>query len=174
MKKILITGPESSGKSALARHLAEHFGAPWAPEYARDYLGALDQPYRREDLTAILHGQLALERQLAHPDHPFLFCDTGPEVLYIWSQVKYGQVDPAIAAALTEQAYDLRLLCYPDLPWEPDPLREAPEQGARLALFDRYVGLHERHGWDYHLITGQGAERWEKARVIVEELGEGA
>ncbi|MCB0635132.1 MAG: ATP-binding protein [Lewinella sp.] len=174
MQKILITGPESSGKSELASFLARHFDCPLAPEYAREYLLRLDRPYQQDDLTAILHGQLDQERILARPDAPFLFCDTGPEVIYIWSEVKYGQAAPAIHSALTEQHYDLRLLCYPDLPWTPDPLREAPDQHVRLALFKRYIALHERHGWAYHTITGQGAARWEKARVIVETLSEGA
>lgn len=166
MQKILITGPESSGKSELAAHLAEDFACPWVPEYARDYLGALSRPYREEDLGRILEGQLAAERALADPSRPYLFCDTGPEVILIWSEVKYGRVAPALSRAVANQAYDLHLLCYPDLPWTPDPFREAPEAGMRQKLFDRYLDLHERMGWSYHLIRGQGEARWRLAREV--------
>jgi nicotinamide riboside kinase len=169
MQKILLTGPESSGKSTLARQLADHFGSPWVPEFARDFLQQLPRAYRQEDLISILQGQLDLERQYARPERPFLFCDTGPEVLYIWSQVKYGSVNPAIAQALVDHSYHFRLLCYPDLTWEPDPLREAPDLAMRQQLFDQYVALFEQQGWPYHLIKGQGEERWEQARKIVQE-----
>lgn len=164
VQKILITGPESTGKSALAAQLADIYQCPWVPEYARSFLLQLGRPYEEEDLLSILKGQLFWEHELADPQRPFLFCDTGPEVIAIWSQVKYGRVPPRIKHALQGQSYDLRFICYPDLSWEDDPLREAPDLAERLALFDRYVALHEERGWPYQIVRGTGMDRVNQVR----------
>ncbi|PSR11767.1 MAG: ATPase [Bacteroidetes bacterium] len=160
MKKVLITGPESSGKTSLAQHLARRFKSPWVGEFARTYLAALDRPYVEEDLLQLVNGQLRLEGQQMGTDFPYLFCDTGPEVIYIWSMVKYGHADPYLKELLHRQHYATRLLCYPDLAWEPDPLREAPALESRLALFGLYQDLHQQMGWDYTIIRGPGEARF--------------
>lgn len=160
MKKILLTGPESSGKTTLAKSLAQHFDSPWVAEYARDYLNALNRPYTQADLDHILTGQLAQEAAcLQEHSAPFLFCDTGPEVLYIWSEVKYGSVSDLIQKHTLKQHYDLRIICYPDLAWEADPLREAPNLSEREILFDRYCSLFEGQNLSYYIAKGQGNDR---------------
>lgn len=164
MKKILITGPESSGKSALAQLLAAHFGTAWVPEYARAYLTDLKRPYTEADLLRILEGQLKAEAEVGQVEAgEYLFCDTGPEVIYIWSEVRFGRVAPAIARALREQTYTATLLCYPDLGWTYDPLREAPDAALREQLFHRYADLLEVLGRPYAVVRGQGPARLQAA-----------
>ncbi len=165
MLKVLITGPESSGKTKLAQFLARQFQSPWVPEFARTYLGVLDRPYDKEDVLVILNGQLRLQNQ--RDNVKLLFCDTGPEVIHVWSEVKYGAVDPYISKQVQKVEYDLRLLCYPDLAWEPDPLREAPNEESRKALFEKYVDLLERYNKPYHIIRGQGTAREQLAKSHV-------
>ena len=168
MQKTLITGPESSGKSQLASSLATCFpGADWTPEYARYYLGRLDRPYQEADLWHIAQGQLSWERQRIVRQPSWLFCDTGPEVIYIWSMVKYGFASPALRALVREVHYDLTLLCYPDLPWEPDPLREAPDLDVRIALFDEYCRLLQQLGREFEVIEGQGEARTQLAMAYL-------
>lgn len=166
MRKILITGPEATGKTTLTRALAEHFSAPWVPEYARAYLTGRSGTYGEADLRAILLGQLRLELLNATADR--LFCDTGPEVIYLWSQVKFGRVDPLIERALQQAHYDQVLLCRPDLPWEPDPLREAPELSTRRALYERYHKLLTELGWEVREVSGSGSERLATALAMLE------
>ena len=55
---ITIVGPESSGKTTLARQLAADLGCPWVPEYAREYLDGLGRTYEEDDLQIIARGQL--------------------------------------------------------------------------------------------------------------------
>lgn len=171
MQKILITGPESTGKSALAAQLAELYDCPWVPEYARSFLPQLGRPYEEEDLLSMLKGQLLQEYELADPQRSYLFCDTGPEVITIWSEVKFGQVHPLITQAMEGQVYDFRFICYPDLPWEEDPLREAPDAEERLVLFDRYVALHEERGWPYQIVSGTGMKRINQVKAYLESSG---
>ncbi|MEO0873893.1 MAG: ATP-binding protein [Bacteroidota bacterium] len=168
MLKVLITGPESTGKTRLAQYLARQFQAPWVPEFARAYLSALDRPYEEEDLLRILNGQLRLQGQ--QDRSPILFCDTGPEVIHIWSQVKFGRVDPYIDRQVREVHYDLRLLCYPDLAWEPDPLREASSLAEREQLFANYQALLDQLQLAYTIVRGQGEEREKAALKEVERL----
>jgi NadR type nicotinamide-nucleotide adenylyltransferase len=162
LRKILITGPEATGKTTLTRQLAEHFSVPWVPEYARTYLAERSPGYTAADLNAILLGQLRQELLHTTPAER-LFCDTGPEVIYIWSQVKFGRVDPLIERALQQAHYDEVLLCQPDLPWEADPLREAPELAVRRELYRRYRTLLEQLGWNFHEVSGHGPQRLERA-----------
>ena len=161
MRKIVLTGPESSGKTTLAKQLAGHFGTGWVPEFARGFLEKLDRPYREADLLEIAQGQVASENEWANKTSGLLFLDTSLEVVKIWSEVVFGRCHPLIKEQLHNRLPDLYLLCRPDLPWEPDPLRENP--GDRHVLFDLYQ--HELTGLGVHFIeiNGMGNERIEKA-----------
>ncbi|NJC24941.1 AAA family ATPase [Neolewinella antarctica] len=159
MIKILVTGPESSGKSTLARGLATFFSGAYVPEFARGYLEK-DPAYVAADLDVMLAGQLAGERAaLDLGDVEIMICDTGPIVLYVWSSVKYGQVSKAIAKAIAEIDYDLILLCYPDLPWADDPLREHPDVRDRLLIYERYLKLVHQSGITLAIISGEDREQ---------------
>lgn len=168
MLKILITGPESSGKTQLAQTLARRFHCPWVPEFARTYLNALEQDYEEEDLLRILNGQLRLQHQ--HQQTPLLFCDTGPEVIYVWSKVKFGRADAFIEASLQKYKYDLTLLCSPDLAWEPDPLREAPQQTDRIQYFEEYQRILQQLNHPYLIVKGQGEARAAAAIIAIHQL----
>lgn len=160
MQKILLTGPESTGKTTLAQQLAQQYACPWVAEFARGFLTQLNRPYTQADLLPILIGQLDTEdaAQRQYGEASFLFCDTGPEVLYIWSMEKYGSVHPLIERVLQHRSYHRRLLCYPDLPWEADPLREAPTLATRIHLFDAYEALFQRYGLAYEVVRGSRAD----------------
>lgn len=168
MYKILVTGPESSGKTTLTKAAAAYFNCPWVEEYARAYLNKLDRDYKIEDLDQILLGQLALSNE--EYDAPFLFCDTGPEVLYIWSQHKYGQVSPLIQQHAIDHHYDLRLICYPDLDWEDDELRETPNAADRIQLFHQYCQFHDANNWPYFIIKRKSTSRIEQLIEVVKRM----
>ena len=156
MAKVLVTGPESSGKTTLAAALAAHYQVPWNSEFAREYLDGLGRPYVQADLRRILSGQLIGEHLVSSQSPTLSFHDTGAEVVYVWSEVKYGSVDTWIRAEVEAADYDLRLLCRPDIPWVADPLREAADDLERGRLFDRYVGLFQSLGQSFEVIEGEG------------------
>ncbi len=136
MKKIVLTGPEASGKTTLARSLAQHFQTFWTPEYARFYLTRLNRTYTFEDLEVIARGQLQWQWAYEKLDRRYLFLDTHMLVLRVWSEVRFGKTAPFIREQLRADRVDFYLLCKPDLAWTFDPLRENPHD--RDALYLRY------------------------------------
>ena len=169
-KRILILGPESTGKSTLAEMLAQHYAEPWVPEVAREYLEKLDRPYTYEDLLLIGKRQLSLEDELAATAKHFLFCDTDLRVIQVWSQHRFGKVDPWVLDEIVRRTYDLILLCAPDLPWKEDPLREHPELEMRQHFFEVYQQLAQASGFPWVLISGETAERLSTAIEAIDSL----
>ena len=157
VKKIVITGPESTGKSFLARSLSAFFNQAHTEEEARNFLNTLKRPYRYSDLYKIAIKQIASEDAFLPKEFSLLFCDTDLITIKIWSQVKYGKVDDRILEAIERRFYDHYLLCYPDIPWEPDPLRENPHN--RHELFDLYRTELEFYGKKFTVIEGTEYEK---------------
>lgn len=170
LKKVAVTGPESTGKSFLCRELSAHYNTAYVPEYAREYLDDLGRDYTQEDILEIAKGQLVNEQKiaadlLARPIRPLLFCDTEFLVTKIWSLHKYNSCHPWILEQIRKNTYDLYLLCDIDLPWEPDPQREHPD--LRQYFFDWYCKELEYYGFHYAVIRGYKQERVKNAIEIV-------
>lgn len=168
LRKIAVTGPESTGKSALCEALAKHYGTVWVPEYARGYLQDHSGEYTPKDLDRIAEGQRLAEKRAEKDARGFLFCDTEMTVMKIWSEHAFGYCTEAIARAYRSQHYDLYLLTDVDLPWEPDPLREHPQ------LRSYFFELYERHlreaGQAFGIVSGTGETRTRRAIELVETL----
>lgn len=165
MIKIVLTGPESTGKTTLAKQLAEYYQTSWVPEYARVYLNELDRPYEQEDLIHIAKGQIQMEQDRLSRANRFLFCDTAMLVLKVWSIVRYQNVDPFIATKLQERPYHFYLLCGTDVPWEEDPLREHPLE--RDMLLEHYRRELEQLQTPYSELWGDAQERLSKAVALI-------
>lgn len=142
---VLVTGPESSGKSTLARALARATDGLYVEEAARHYLHQRGGKYTEEDLSRISEIQWRREIAARASGASYVFCDTGQEVIEVWAQIKYGRCDPRITQRRRQLPYDLTLLCSPDLPWQADPLRETPDVNARWNLFGAYQQLVGPH-----------------------------
>ncbi len=168
MKKIVLTGPESSGKTTLAAQLAEAFGTVWVPEFARQYLDALARPYTSADLLEIARGQVALEDEIAAQANGLLFLDTSLEVVKIWSEFRFGECNAWTLEQLLLRQPEHYLLCLPDLPWMPDSQRENPDNR------DALLGIYRREltslGANFTEIGASGKQRFQNARNAVAAL----
>lgn len=161
--RILILGPESTGKSTLCQDLSEYYGEPWVPEFAREYLETLGREYRYEDLLLIGKGQVELEDRLAKKADQFLFCDTDLRVIHIWSEHRFGKTDPWVLDQIDKRKYSLILLTDTDLPWEPDPQREYPELEMRQYFFKKYLKLAQESNIPFEVVSGNKSKRILKA-----------
>jgi NadR type nicotinamide-nucleotide adenylyltransferase len=166
LKRIAILGPESTGKSTLAEDLASHFGEPWVPEFARDFLSGRGPKYQYEDLKVIALGQIAREDELAKKAKRFLLCDTDLTVIKIWSKHVFGMLDQYIDAELAKRHYDLYLLCDIDLVWVADPLREHPH--LRSYFFEVYLNECRQRRLPFHVISGTREHRVNRAIQLLE------
>jgi nicotinamide riboside kinase len=155
MRRIAFTGPESSGKSTLAKWVAEQFGCPWVTEVARDYLTERNGEYEQADLDVMANQQV--EKWDLLRDEPFVVYDTEMTVFEIWSQVKYGEVSSEINALSSNQHIDHYFLCSPDIPWEEDPLRENPTD--RDALFVLYKQSLIQKNVSFTVLSGSLKQR---------------
>jgi NadR type nicotinamide-nucleotide adenylyltransferase len=152
IRKVAITGPESTGKSTLAAQLAGHYQTVWVPEFARTYIAALPGRYSPEDVENIARGQLKALRDAATQADKILFADTDLLVIKIWMLHAFNFCPDWILAALTQQDFDLYLLMHVDLPWEEDPQREHPH--LRQFFYDWYKSELQQYNFNFVEISG--------------------
>lgn len=170
MKKIVIIGGESTGKSTLCEQLASHFKTNWTPEFAREYIENLNRIYNQSDLTEIAKGQIILENKMLIDANEFLFCDTDLYVIKVWSEHKYNNCDNQILNLIANQNHDAYILTAPDIPWIDDPLRENPGEKDRKYFFNLYKDIVEAHYKPFCIIEGNEQERLQKAVEFVNQL----
>ncbi len=163
--KIGIIGPESTAKSTLSCQLAQHFGGEYIPEYARTYIQSLSYPYTYQDVEAIAHHQI---QQLSTSQPLNLFFDTELIITKVWFLHKYNRCPSFLLEALENNPIHFYLLCAPDLPFEPDPLRENPH--LRDYLFAWYERELQAQKKPYAIIRGVGPERLQAAIQAVQEV----
>lgn len=175
IKKFVILGPESTGKSTLCKSLAAHFESAWCEEYAREYLLKNGTSYTPADLLKIAKGQLKLEelttKSLAESNkNPILFIDTDMYVMKVWSEYVFGECDFFILDTIVKKKYDGYLLCNIDLPWVKDELREYPDEKPRQELFAIYKDLLMNQSTPWALISGNNAERTQAAIKAINQF----
>jgi nicotinamide riboside kinase len=154
---LCVTGAECTGKTTLAESLAAAFSAPLVPEVARSYLAGRDG-YGPDDVLAIARLQLEAEREALAGGAPVVVADTDLTVIQVWWEEKYGALDPWLAEALAARSERRYLLTRPDLPWQPDPLRESPHDRERLHV--RYREILEGGPFPVYEVTGSGEARF--------------
>ncbi|MEO8962962.1 MAG: ATP-binding protein [Ginsengibacter sp.] len=196
IRKVVVIGPESTGKSTLCQKLAEHYKTLWVPEYAREYLEKNGTAYSYDDLLTIAKGQIELEEvicnQLSDVSHQLsvhsqlsthnfplttshsqltprlLFIDTDLYVIKVWAEFVFNKCHNWILNKIAEREYDLYLLCDVDLPWVEDRLREYPDKRIREKLFFLYKDIMVNQTSPWCVISGNYAERLERAIHFVD------
>lgn len=163
IKKVVVIGPESTGKSTLSADLAKVLKTVWVPEYAREYLESNNRPYNEEDLLHIAKGQLEQEDKYAQTANSILICDTDLHVIKIWSEAKFGQCNRWILEQIAERKYDLYLLTDIDTIWEDDPLREHPLPEGRRYFYSLYHDIVHNAGIPAVMVKGSREERLKTA-----------
>lgn len=170
LKKIVVIGPESTGKSTLCEGLAAHYQTVWVREYAREYLEERGMGYTYESLRAIARGQLALEDRVAAGRDGLLFIDTDLYVIKVWSEYVFDRCEAWVLDEIVRRKYDAYLLCNTDLPWAFDPLREYPDPGIRERLYHIYKDLLVNQFVPWMEVGGIGQKRLENGISAVGQL----
>jgi len=168
MKTIVITGPESSGKTTLLRALRSRLDATLIPEYARIFLNKKKINTQFHHILRMAQGQLELYEKAKEHSPELIIADTDLLVLYIWSKLKFPEFDFNKFHSWEKRPVDLYLLCEPDIPWEADELREDPD--GRYKIFDLYKNTLSKAGKDYIVLSGTEQQRIEKAEEAINKL----
>lgn len=171
--KIVLFGPESTGKTTLSRLLAQHYKTVWVAEYAREYLqdkwNKVQKTCEDSDLIPIAVGQINLENKLAKKANKILICDTDLLETKVYSEEYYGgYIDSELEAAAIENQYDLYLLTYIDAPWEADDLRDRPE--SREEMFRAFKKALEKYNRPTILLKGDVKTRMNRAIVAIDKV----
>jgi len=171
MKRIVIIGPESTGKSTLCQQLADYYKTVWCPEFAREYLLEKGTNYNYEDLANIAQGQIELELTLeTEAKNGLYFIDTDMYVMKVWHEVAFHNCPTWILKKIARMHYDLYLLCNTDLPWTKDELREYPDLSIRQKLFKMYKDIMINSGTRWSEIGGTDAQRLQTAISIIDTI----
>ena len=179
IKKIVVIGPESTGKSMLCEQLAAHYNTRWVKEYAREYLLEHGADYAFDDLYTIAQGQLFNEEKAVNEMQKIsssekkdnlLFIDTDLYVIKIWSEFVFNKCDNRILTEISKRKYDLYLLCNIDLPWVKDELREYPDIEVRKKLFHYYHEVLTEQKVPWIIISGNYEERLAHALKAVNKI----
>ena len=171
LKKIVIIGPESTGKSTLCQQLSAHYKTGWIKEYAREYLLANGTDYTFENLLDVAKGQIIKEdsgvqglmNNTDFIDSKLIFIDTDMYVMKVWCEFVFDKCHHWILNTIAERKYDLYLLCNVDLPWVKDELREYPDLANREKLYHHYKDIMVNQQVPWIDINGNYEERLQKA-----------
>ena len=172
-KRIVIYGPESTGKTTLANDLANHYNTKWVPEYAREYLQKKWDLYKEkcnlDDLINIVIGQVKTENKLVSKSKKFIFCDTNILVTKVWSETHFsGYCSPEINDILESVTYDYYFLTNIDVPWVKDDLRDRPDN--RKGMFEYFNKQLDINKIKYSVIRGDREQRLKKAISVLDKI----
>lgn len=170
--KVVLFGPESTGKTTLAKELAVHYETEWVPEYAREYLQKKWDESKiiceLEDLLPIARGQIQLENELSDKANKILICDTDLLETKVYSEIYFNDYcDPALKSHALSNQYDLYLLTDIDVPWEKDDLRDRPFD--REAMFDKFKAALEKYDRNFVILKGDRTTRLNQAITEIDQ-----
>ena len=171
--KVVLFGPESTGKTTLSQQLARQYNTVWVPEYAREYLQNIWNNERKtcepHDLLPIAEGQIRLENELSKKATDLLICDTDLLETKVYSEAYYiGHCDPILEKYALKNTYDLYFLTYIDTPWEADDLRDKPDE--REKMFAYFHDTLKKYDRDFVILKGDKKTRLKTAVEHINKL----
>src|SRR5699024_2120395 len=172
IKRVVLYGPESTGKTTLAKQLAAHYNTNWVPEYMRTFLEKKtlipgEEIVAYKELEIIARGQIKAENTLSKTANKFLFCDTNLLELQVYAEHYFEKCPKAITTYARKNKYDLYILTYIDVPWQADVMRDRPENRKEMfALFEQKL---KENNLPYITVKGNERERLEQAVSYIDE-----
>ncbi|HEV7426831.1 MAG TPA: ATP-binding protein [Thermoanaerobaculia bacterium] len=180
LTSVCLIGPECTGKTTLAEELAIHFGAPWVPEFAREYAERVGRLLTYDDVEAIARGQMANEdsakgdakrsqaSETCASTEDLLILDTDLISTVVYSRHYYGRCPEWIEAEAKARKGDLYFLTDIDVPWTADGVRDTV--AARAALHGQFANALANFGANFVTLSGDWEQRWKTAVTQLDSL----
>jgi HTH-type transcriptional regulator, transcriptional repressor of NAD biosynthesis genes len=132
VRRVVLIGAESTGKTTLARMLAERYATVWVPEFGREYwetkvsagLPVTPVEWTSDEFRVIAAEQQRRENLLAREANRVLICDTNALATGTWHERYLGRRDDQVDAIGRGDRVDLYLLAEPDFPFVQDGWRD--------------------------------------------------
>jgi NadR type nicotinamide-nucleotide adenylyltransferase len=169
LKRVVITGPECTGKTTLTKQLATHFNTICIPEYARQYIAGLDRRYDYHDVLHIAETQLRQHNDFNNETNTLVFFDTYLIITKVWMDIVFKRHPSWIDDELAKNTIDLYLLCNTAITWVADPVRENGGE-MREKLYELYKNELHRFNCNYKVISCTGIHRLHQAIKAVDIL----
>lgn len=167
--RIAVTGPESTGKTTLAKQLAEFYNGQYIPEFAREYVESLPSHYTYDDVETIAYAQVGQYQATKSSSEQLFFFDTWLIITKVWFNWVFGKTPDWLEDQIKESPFDLFLLCQPDLPWEADSVRENGGVN-REKLYNEYRNELTHYNFTFVEIGGTGDVRLQSAIAVINEI----
>jgi NadR type nicotinamide-nucleotide adenylyltransferase len=168
VKRVLVTGSESTGKTRLCEELAKHYRTTWCPEYLREYFDQHGGRLRLEDQVPIAIEHARREDEATKKADRVCFTDTDAILTCVYFDHYFGHVNPKVLELADRERYDLVLLLHPDVPWVIDPQRDLRE--GRTRIHDRVREEMEKRGMSWVDVKGSWDMRWRTATKAVDAM----
>jgi len=167
--RIIVTGPESTGKTELAFQLAAKYRVNCIQEYARVYIEKLNRPYRYDDVLNIAMKQVEMMNAYSKKSGTLLLVDTYLIITKIWFIRVYERYPKWVDSEIEKTKDDFYLLCKPDIPWIQDGIRE---NGGfmREVLYRDYENELKNANLNYSVIEGKNSDRFDNADLAVQKF----
>lgn len=160
MKVIVLTGPESTGKSWLAAGIQQQFGGLRVDEYVRGFIEQNPRDTCLADIPEIARGQVQWEDAARAQQPQLLILDTHLLSNILWSRTLFNACPTWVERALLARHYDLHLLLSPEsVPWHDDGQRCQPQLAERKAFFQASHQWLELHRQPYQVVQGDWNQR---------------
>lgn len=163
--RVCVLGAESTGTTTLSKALAEHYGAPWVPEYGRTYTEALldpDHVWHTQEFVHIARIQQQMENQLAgESNNGLLICDTNAFATRLWHERYVGEKSKAVDAIAAKDKVDLYIITDVDIPFVQDGIRDG--EHIRHAMHEQFITEVEATGVPFIVVSGSVSDRLKTA-----------
>ena len=171
IRRVALLGGESSGKTTLARALADALHTLWVPEYGRVLWEQLRRTLTPEELVQVGLTQVAWEHEhaarAAAQGARWLVCDTTPLTTLQYCLADHVDA-PQELQELAARPYDLTVLCEPDFDFVQDGCRR--DDDWRRAQHDWTVAQLAVRGVTPLVVQGPVAQRLAQVLAAVARL----
>ncbi len=164
VKTICFYGPESTGKSTMAKRLADHYQTEFVPEVAREFI--ISNAFTLDEIIKIGNAQTERVKEKLKTANKILFCDTDLITTQIYSRHYLHEIPPILFKLEREIHYNQYFLFDIDVPWVGDGLRDLGDK--RQEMLEVFQSELDNRKISYEWIRGTFEDRLVNIKATID------